>query len=193
MEETVPAIPIGVYHTLGKKTFILFLLDRIRVAVIFVILAVILFILSGQSFLDQKSIGDMRPYAMLGGEIMLAIAVLAFLIAFLVSWLVYRNYTFCLEDDALKIKRGVITKEEIAIPYRQIQDVDIQRGLDYQLLGMSRLDILTAGHEDTGVDGGTPDESEGILPGIDKDFAEALQAELLKRTDVQRVSEVKAS
>ena len=165
--ETTPAVPINIYHTLGKKTFILFLLDRVRIAVICLIIAIVLFAVSGQNFLNQKSIGDMRPYATIGGEIMLAIAILAFLIALLVSWLIYKNFTFSLEDDALKIKRGVITKEEVAIPYRQIQDINIERCLDYQMLGMSRLVILTAGHED---DPHPEGEAEGILPAIDKRF-----------------------
>jgi hypothetical protein len=55
------------------------------------------------------------------------------------------------------------------------------------MLGMSRIVILTAGHEDEPHPEG---ESEGILPGLDKDFAEALQAELLKRTNVEKVTEV---
>ena len=190
MDQNLPTIPIGVYHTLGKKTFIIFLLDRIRIAFIFLIVAILLLILSGQNFLIKTPLGNIQNYVSLGGEMFLALAILAFLIAWLISWLVYRNYTFCLEDDALKIKRGVINKEEIAIPYRQIQDVDIERSLDYQILGMSRIDILTAGHEDEPT---RPNESEGVLPGIDKNFAEALQAELLKRTDVQRVSEVKTT
>jgi putative membrane protein len=151
------------------------------------IMGVVLFVLWGQNVLTVKPAGDVRNYFMLGGWIMLAVAAVAFLIALLISWLIYRNYTFCLEDDALKIRRGVITKEEIAIPYRQIQDINIERSLDYQALGMSRIVILTAGHEDEPHPEG---EAEGILPGLDKDFAEALQTELLKRTSVERVTEI---
>jgi uncharacterized membrane protein YdbT with pleckstrin-like domain len=175
------------YHRLGTKTFFLFLIDRVKFAVIALVVSVALFILSGENFLAAAPAGDVRPYAVLAGWILLGIAVIAFLIALLVSWFIYKNYTFCLDVDALKIKRGVITKDEIAIPYRHITDIDIERDLTYQALGMSRLVILTAGHEDEPRPEG---ESEGILPGLDKDFAEALQTELLKRTSVERVTEV---
>ena len=101
-------------------------------------------------------------------------------------WLTYRNYKYCLGEDSLKIKRGILNKEEVAIPYRQIQDVDIKRDLYFQMMGLSRIIILTAGQEDE-----TPrdSESEGILPALDKDLAEWFQAELLKRANVQKVVE----
>ena len=126
---------------------------------------------------------------MIAAWIALAIFILALVIAFLVSWIIYANYKFFLDTDSLKIKRGVFDKEEIAIPYRQIQNVDIERNLTYQMMGMSSLIILTAGHEDEPKQDN--DETEGILPAIDKDEAEQLQQELLKRTDVQKVVEEK--
>ena len=54
-----------------------------------------------------------------------------------------------LDTDALKIKRGILSKEEIAIPYRQIQDVDIEQSISDRMWGVARLAILTAGHEET--------------------------------------------
>ena len=88
----------------------------------------------------------------------------------------------------LKIRRGVFSREEVAIPYRQMQDVDIEQNLTDRFWGVCRLVILTAGHEDEPQPEG---ESEGILPVIDKTLAEQLQAELLRRADVQRVTEIK--
>ena len=87
-------------------------------------------------------------------------------------------------EDSFKIKRGVFSKTENAIPYRQIQNVDIERSLTFQMLGLSRLIILTAGHEDESpkrVSFGS-DESEGIIPAIDQKLAGWLQTELLRRT-----------
>lgn len=92
-------------------------------------------------------------------------------------------------EDSFKIKRGVLNKTENAIPYRQIQNVDIERSLFFQMLGLSRLIILTAGHEDEGVKGS--DEAKGIIPAIDKKLAEQLQTELLRRAEVQKVTEDK--
>ncbi len=79
-------------------------------------------------------------------------------------------------------------KIETSIPYRQIQNIDIQRDLAYQAFNLSRLVILTAGHDD---EKPGDDQSEGILPALDKDLAEWLQTELLTRANVQKVTETK--
>jgi uncharacterized membrane protein YdbT with pleckstrin-like domain len=92
-------------------------------------------------------------------------------------------------EDSLKIKRGILSKTENAIPYRQIQNVDIERSFMFQMLGLSRLIILTAGHEDENVKG--TDEAEGVIPAVDQKIASWLQTELLKRADVQKVVETK--
>ncbi len=57
------------------------------------------------------------------------------------------------------------------------------------MIGLSRIVILTAGHEEDEKPG--DDDSEGILPALDKDLAEWMQAELLKRANVQKVTEEK--
>jgi putative membrane protein len=143
---------------------------------------------SQQPFLVTKQFGDLTKYAILAWEVGALLFVIAVGIAFLVAWLMYSTFKFSLGADSLKIKKGILNKEEIAIPYRQIQDVDLKRDLSFQMLGLSRIIILTAGHEDEKTAAGDED-SEGILPALDKDLAEWLQAELLKRTNVQKVVE----
>lgn len=186
-----PGLPTEVYHRLGKKTFWIFLLDHIHAAAVLLLIAIILFVLGGQPFVANLSRAtlhglDLGAYVFLGAWIVLALFVVTFAITLLVVWLTYANYKFALGEDALKIKRGILSREEVAIPYRQIQDVDIAQDLGFRMMGLSRIVILTAGHEDE-----KGDESEGILPALDADLAEWLQAELLKRTDVQRVTEVR--
>ena len=183
-----PGVPEEVYHRLGKKTFWIFLLGRIHAAAVFLLIAIVLFVLGGQPFVANMTLSGLNlgAYLILGGWIVLAIFVLTLAITLLITWLIYANYKFALGADALKIKRGILSREEVAIPYRQIQDVDIEQDLGFRMMGLSRIVILTAGHEDE-----KGDESEGVLPAVDKDLAEWLQAELLKRTDVQRVTEVK--
>ncbi len=185
---THPGVPQEVYHRMGKKTFWIFLLERMNAAFVILILAVGLTTVAGQSSLAKTPMGDLSGVAMLAAWAAWAIFLIVFGVSFLVAWLIYANYKYCLGDDSLKIKRGILDKEEVAIPYRQIQDVDLHRDLTFQMLGLSRLDILTAGREDEQKDG---DESEGQLPALDKDLAEWLQAELLKRANVQKVTEEK--
>jgi putative membrane protein len=184
---THPGVPVEVYHTMGKKTFWIFLLQRVHAAFIFLLLAIALFVLGQQSFLAATQVGNLVGYTMMAAWIALALFVAVFAITILIAWLIYKNYKFCLGDDSLKIKRGILNKEEVAIPYRQIQDVDLKRDISFQILGLSRIIIITAGHEADEKPG--DDDTEGILPALDKDLAEWMQAELLKRANVQKVTE----
>ena len=59
------------------------------------------------------------------------------------------------------------------------------------MIGLSQVVIITAGHEENEKPG--DDDTEGILPALDKDLAEWLQAELLKRANVQKVTEESAA
>jgi putative membrane protein len=184
---THPGVPEEVYHTMGRKTFWIFLLQRVHAAFILLLLTIALFVLSGQSFLAKTPAGNLAGYAMMAAWIALALFVVVFAITFFVAWLIYKNYKYCLGDDSLKIKRGILNKEEVAIPYRQIQDVDLRRDVSFQMMGLSQIVILTAGHDDNEKPG--DDDTEGILPALDKDLAEWLQAELLRRANVQKVTE----
>jgi uncharacterized membrane protein YdbT with pleckstrin-like domain len=184
---THPGIPEDQYHTLGKKTLWIFVLSRIHAAALFLLLAIGFAILDQQSFVVSGPFGNFKPIVGLIALGALILFVAMSLLTFLIAWLTYINYKFCLGEDSLKIKRGIIDKEEVAIPYRQIQDVDIRRDLSFQMIGLSRIIILTAGHEDNDKPG--DEDTEGILPALDKDLAEWMQAELLKRANVQRVTE----
>ncbi|HUC01379.1 MAG TPA: PH domain-containing protein [Candidatus Paceibacterota bacterium] len=188
---THPGIPQEVYHTMGKKTFWIFLLQRVHAAFVLLLLTIVLFAVSGQPFLVSTPIGNLAPYMSLGAWLGLLLFVLVGGVTFLISWLIYKNYKYCLGEDSLKIKRGILNKEEVSIPYRQIQDVDIRRDLAFQMIGLSEIVILTAGHEEGEHPG--DDDSEGMLPALDKDLAEWLQAQLLERANVQKVTEEPAS
>lgn len=176
----------GKYHTLGRKTMLIFVLRRIHTSMVILLLTMAAFALQGQPFMKQLFGGRMAPYANMVTWWMLILFLVVFGLTYFISWLTYINYKFLIGEDSLKIKRGILSREEIAIPYRQIQDADIERSLYYRMMGLSRLVILTAGREE----GRDKDESEGVLPAMDRDLAEWMQEELLKRTEVQRVEEV---
>jgi uncharacterized membrane protein YdbT with pleckstrin-like domain len=199
MDETPPNHP-GIpeenytYQKLGGKTLTIFVLQRIGAPFVLLLVSIGLFAIQGESFVTQIPIPNFAKYINLAAWACLVLFAIFFLLAFLIAWFIYTNYKFALGDNSLKIKRGILNKEEIAIPYRQIQDVDIDRDLSFQMMGLSRLVILTAGHEDTPDSGDDPAEkgqSEGYLPALDKDLAEWLQTELLKRANVQKVVEMK--
>lgn len=166
-----------------------FLLQRIQASLVLLLVSVVLFAIQGQSFLSQIPVQNLNYYIWLGAWGIFGLFIIFFLLSFFVAWLIYINYKFFLGEDSLKIKRGVFNKEEIAIPYRQIQDVDIDRNLSFRMLGVSRILILTAGQEEVKPQD-EENESEGILPALDHELAEWLQGELLRRANIQKVIEV---
>ena len=176
------------YQTLGKKVFWLFFLQAAPAGFVLFIISIILFILSFQSFLTDTFLGDIQTGVLLATFIMFILSLVAIAISLFIARLTYQNYVFSLEDDSFKIKRGILNKTENAIPYHQIQNVDIERDFMFQMLGLSRLIILTAGHEDQTPKAG---EAEGMIPAIDEKLAGLLQTELLKRAGIQRVIETK--
>ena len=102
------------------------------------------------------------------------------------SWiwakLTYRFYRYELREDGFRKELGVIYKKYVTIPYDRIQNVDIYRGILARMLGLSDLNIQTAGMSATigryGVSGGG---SEGRLPALSREIAEQLRDELIQR------------
>src|SRR5271165_950905 len=116
-----PGVPEDTYHALGGKTLWLFVFARAQAAMVLLLLTVVIFAVNGQPFLAKVPIPNFTDYIGFAGWIVFALFIILLLGTFLVAWLIYINYQFYLGEDALKIKRGVFNKEEVAIPYRQIQ------------------------------------------------------------------------
>ncbi len=174
------------YRTLGKKTFLLFVLDHLKLPVIMLVVAVVLLMLGSGPWLVSTAVGNIAKYLEAGGLIALIVFGVSLLTTVMDAWLSYSTFQFALGENALMLKSGIIAKKETAIPYRQIQDITVEQNIAHRILGMSRLVILTAGHDEDPKDKG---DNEGILPALDTTMAEQLQAELLKRTSVQKVTE----
>lgn len=103
-------------------------------------------------------------------------------LAFIWSKLVYRFYKYELIENGFRKESGVITKKYTTIPYDRIQNVDINRGILARILGLSDLQIQTAGASASiGRYGGTGIYAEGRLPGLSKQDAEVLRDELIQR------------
>jgi len=110
--------------------------------------------------------------------ILLVLAVLGYVWSYL-SWHFYR---YEVREDGFRKEHGVIWKKYVTIPYERIQNVDIYRGVLARILGLSDLQIQTAGMSATvgryGISGAG---AEGRLPGISREDAEKLRDELVKR------------
>lgn len=100
------------------------------------------------------------------------------LLSYVLASLTYRFWQYQLAKDAIKIEKGIIWKKYISIPYGRIQNVDIYRGVLARLLGLSDLQIQTAGYSSYKQYGRG---SEGRLPGLNIQVAEQLRDELIKK------------
>ncbi len=170
------------YRHLGKRALYLILLQKTQVSFIFLLIGL------GIAFFhaDTKDLSDTLSYVQIG---FIALFFSSFFIGLLAGWIQYASYKFALDENAIKIEQGIITKKEIAIPYRQIQSVNIERRFLDRINGVSHLYILSGGEDDNKKDGS---ESEGILWLIDAKEAVALRDELMKRANVERVINVEA-
>lgn len=184
-------IPVGRPQHLGRKTLAMMILRGVAPAVVLLIL-VIIFSFFKDSIIQQMTfttVGSITPPVSNGfaSLIPLFIPTIFFLaiifggIGIIMSSLQYSFFTFTLEEFGLKLKRGVFNVEEITIPYRQMQDVDVTRPIIYRLFGLSRLVVFSAGHEKPN----EPEQTDTVFDPIDYEIAEEIRQLLERRIGVQ--------
>ena len=175
------------YQHVGIKTFFINLvkngLPAIFISVIWVALLVIKTQGVGNVFsLNAPDIIQMADFilnwAILGSFVFVT---LLSILALLITSIDYFTFYFMIDNSGLCIKQGLVDKQEISIPYRQIQDIDIDRPFIYQMFGVCKLNILTAG-QDNDHDN---DPTEANFPIIDKDLAYDLRKILLGHSNTQ--------
>lgn len=117
--------------------------------------------------------------------VVIAAVVLYVIFCFIWAKLAYRFWRYELTENSLKIEKGVIIKKYISIPYDRIQNIDIYRGVLARILGLSDLQIQTAGYSG-GYSRGGGMRSEGRLPGLAIEVAESLRDRLVQITRNQK-------
>jgi len=107
----------------------------------------------------------------------LIVIVVLGIVNYIVARVYYDRYLFEFAENAIKIEKGIIRKKYVSIPYERIQNVDIERGVLARILGLSDLQIQTAGY-------GGEFLTEGRLPGLSVENAENLREEIMKKAGV---------
>jgi uncharacterized membrane protein YdbT with pleckstrin-like domain len=141
------------------------------------------------SIFSLGALSDLNETSGSGEEVSLAflnwlwIIIPVFLVlCFVWAKLTYHFYRYELTDAGFRKELGVIYKKYVTIPYDRIQNVDIYRGILARILGLSDLNIQTAGMSATvgryGISGGG---AEGRLPALSREGAEQLRDELIQR------------
>lgn len=109
--------------------------------------------------------GDLVSKLVLGG-ILLASAIL---IGALLSWWFF---SYQVGDDAILIRSGVIKKKQLNIKFDRIQGVNTEQNPVYRLLRLVTVTFDTAGSAG----------SEGGLPAVTRNFADALRATIGRKS-----------
>ena len=80
----------------------------------------------------------------------------------------HRIWRFALEDDALFLVRGVVTRTDTSVPYVRVQHVDTTRGPVERAAGLASVVVYTAGSRGADI----------TIPGLAPSRATALRERL---------------
>ncbi|MCB1006927.1 MAG: PH domain-containing protein [Acidimicrobiales bacterium] len=87
--------------------------------------------------------------------------------------LAWRCWRWSAWPDAIELRHGVLWRSASLVPYHRIQQIDIHRGPIERMVGLSTLILRTAAAA-----------TDGRIPGVAADDAEALRHDLLARAGI---------
>ncbi|MGJ0202730.1 PH domain-containing protein [Leucobacter sp. gxy201] len=111
-------------------------------------------------FVTDRVLGDRAGSGERGGDILalieflvdrgLLLAVIGGLVALLavivlLAWLSWRFATYRVTDDAVEARSGVVFRNHRRAPLERIQSVNLQRSLPARVLGLTKIEVVTAG------------------------------------------------
>jgi len=103
-----------------------------------------------------------------GVELPLGISAAVFVLALVHALARYRIWRFEIQEDALYLERGVVTRVDTVVPFVRVQHVDTQRGPVERATGLASVVVYTAGSRGADV----------TVPGLTPNRAQRLQSEL---------------
>ena len=167
------------YRYLGNTTFLLFVMKRLGVFFAFLLVVGLIFILT----YIVPTIYTGNTSGIIGSIFIIGLIILT--ITIVTGWLEYTHYAITLNEQGVKVKRGILSEEEIGIPYRRVKEVRIKRSIIDQIIGVSSIIVTVLGEE-----GGESfsKESNFFLPALTKEAAEKIQEEILARAQVDEIS-----
>lgn len=95
----------------------------------------------------EGDVVDLVEYLVEQGLVLVAlgIAVGAILLIVLFSWIAWRFSTYRITREAVEARRGVLFRTHRRAPLERIQSVNLQRSLLARALGLTKIEVLTAG------------------------------------------------
>ena len=137
-------------YTFGRRTFWFLFLKNGKLATfsVLAIIASIVCIHVGETsvfvenFLASHFDGIVTTTMLTQWLVLILLAVIIF-----ISVIMYEHHAqhkFMLDNHSFHIRRGILMVKEKVIPYRHIQNVDLEQPYHYRLFGVVRLNITTA-------------------------------------------------
>ncbi|MCL5733816.1 MAG: PH domain-containing protein [Patescibacteria group bacterium] len=182
-------IKSGQYYSLGNKIFWLFVIQNSAVAIILLatdiaLIVARLTVLSASQIFLGMNVAAVTSIAIV---IVLIIAVVSELIGVLIAKLKYGISKVMVDGSSLRIVRGVLSKEEIEIPYRRIQSVSIKQSLLYRLLNVGHIAISTTTDLEQPSSTIENETDEEVVPIMDYSLAQAVADVLTSKAEVQQM------
>ena len=93
----------------------------------------------------------------------------------------FGQHRFLLDENSFHLRKGIFFIREKSIPYRHIQNVDIEQPYHYRIFGVARLNITTGAAADTFSQNSHSKGQEDLIPIIDKKIAKELANILIRK------------
>ncbi len=118
--------------------------------------------------------------------LLVGLAIVIEVIAAIVAKLEYSVSKIMLDDTSLRVVSGIFNKEEVAIPFRRIESVEIKQGMLHQMMHVGHVVVSTI--TDFEMPGQKENESdEEVVPIMDYDLSKAVADALTSRAEVERM------
>jgi uncharacterized membrane protein YdbT with pleckstrin-like domain len=179
-------------YTFGKRTFWFLFLRNGKIATLIIIALVWSAFainigstnIATQTFLATHFDGIITISMLTQWILLLVGAVIIFLAIMMYEH--HAQHKFMLDNHSFHIRRGILMVKEKVIPYRHIQNVDLEQPYHYRIFGVVRLNITTA-RVDTFVEENSKEkkhEKQNLIPLMDKKIAKELSHFLVSRGDM---------
>jgi len=182
----------GVYYRFGRAVFILSMLRLIMPIIFGIVVAILVSLIPRAIFygasVDNIALTPGQVSALVSAGYAIPVYAAIVLICYAIFLILIAVYDYCahkfmMDEYSLHVRDGILSRRETAIPFRQIQDVDLKETYTHRIFGVAEFHILTAGHEDM-EDGERGERSSGVFRLIDRRYAVELQRELLGKAGV---------
>ncbi len=117
----------------------IFLVNLIKVLILFAVLYI------AAALIDKGCGGTCYDVKFKIAEIIGLLGFIGVILALLYSEILHVTVGYAFTDEGVYIERGIIRRYSYVVPYKSIQDIDIERGLLERVFGIGTVIINTAG------------------------------------------------